>query len=284
MARKKAGPPTATETLPDGTLIEFWDSEDADGNKQTRRYLVNGQRLVSVTTIVDILAKHALLDWVERLTREGRRWWEVRNEAGERGDSSHHLLLQVLTGAGASLANLPDAHRPYGQGGFKWIRDRRPEVFEVERMVASSVHGYAGRLDLLAGIEDVRTLVDFKTVTKWSYLKDPDTKELTSEKYPPYAENLLQLDLYQGALIECGIEPAKRGLIVRLGPDAEFDETFVDLDPARGVGILAAYRAKSKAEAVLRKAGKAAHNRQTTEREIAEAVRQMESGGEAVPA
>lgn len=268
-----ASEPTSVETFQDGAIrIEFWDKLDAEGNEQTRRYLVNGQRFANVTTILNVLAKDALLDWAARLAREGKNWKAVRAEAGERGTVSHHLLLQILTGQGASLSDLSDEHRPYGQAGFKSVRALNPKVFECERMVASVKHKYAGRLDLFAGIEDKTTLVDYKTISKWAYEKDPETKELTDTLWPPYDENLLQLDLYQGARIECGLEPAEQGMIVRLGPDAEFDATPVELDPDRGIAILNAYRAKQAAGRALAKASKAAQTKRRLDGQIAEMV------------
>jgi hypothetical protein len=260
-------PPTSVEVLPNGTKIEFWDSVDADGNDQQRRYMVNGERFANVTTILNVLAKDALLDWAARLAREGKNWKQVRAEAGERGTDVHHLLLQLLSGAGATLADLPDGHRRYGQAGFKWKRSRRPKVDLTEQMVACCEHRYAGRLDLLGEVDEARTLVDFKSLTRWAY-----EDEGAGLLYPPYAENLLQLDLYQGALIECEIPPAERGLIVRLGPDGEFCETFVDLDPERGVKILNAYRAKAEAGKVLRAATRAQHVREDMDQQIAEAT------------
>lgn len=269
MAAKR--PPNCTERTPSGTEIAFYDTVGVDGEPQQRRYMVDGRRVANVTTILGVLAKEALLGWVERLTREGKNWRDVRDEAGERGADSHHLLLQALTGGAASLSDLPDEYRPYGQAGFRWVRARSLEVIEIERMVASTTYGYAGRLDLLANIDSTRTLTDFKTITKWSY-KRRDGELTAGETYPPYDENLLQLDLYQGALVESGFDPAERGLIVRLGPDADYDETFVDLDPQRGLAILAAYQAKQRAGAALREAGKAAHVKRDTERQITEAV------------
>ena len=284
MAKQKT-PPTSVEELPNGTRIEFWDSVDAEGNDQQRRYLVNGKRFLNVTTVLDVLAKEALLDWAARLAREGKKWRAVRAEAGERGTISHHLLLQLLTGAGATLADLAPEHRPYGQAGFKWFFKRKPTVLECERMVASCDHRYAGRLDLFAEIDGLKTLVDFKTVTRWAYKKEDGVE--TDELYEPYAENLLQLDLYQGARIECGLEPADRGLIVRLGPDGEFEETFIErrvkgkklvtvgLDPHRGVAILNAYRAKAKAANDLRAAARRAHVEKAMDQQIAGAVKEL---------
>jgi hypothetical protein len=267
MGAKKA-PPTSVEVLPSGTKIEFWDSVDAEGNDQQRRYKVDGKRFVNVTTVLDVLAKEALLDWAARLAREGKNWRVVRAEAGERGTISHHLLLRLLTGQGASLADLAAEHRPYGQAGFKFVHKRKPRVLECERMVASPEHGYAGRLDLFAEVDEALTLVDFKTITTWAYEKE-DGQE-TDKVYPPFAENLLQLDLYQGARIECGLEPAERGLIVRLGPDADVLETPVPLDPERGVAILKAYRARSEARRVLADAAKGQYTKERLDREIEE--------------
>lgn len=271
MTGKKKAPPTSVEELPNGTRIEFWDKVDAQGNEQQRRYMVDGARFVNVTTILDVLAKEALLDWAARLAREGKNWRVVRAEAGERGEISHHLLLQLLTGKGATLADLDPEHRPYGQAGFKFVHGRKPKVIECERMVASPEHGYAGRLDLFTELDETLTLVDFKTVTTWAYEKDRDGNP-TDKVYPPFTENLLQLDLYQGARIECGLQPAERGMIVRLGPDAEVLETPVPLDPERGVAILKAYRAQADARKVLKAAAGAEYIRKDMDRQITEAV------------
>jgi hypothetical protein len=271
--------PNVVEVLPCGAEVQFYDEIGVDGKPQARRYLIDGERFANVTTILNVLQKEALLGWVERLTREGRNWREVRDEASERGHGTHHLLLQVLTGQGASLADLSAEWRPWGQAGFKWVRARRPKIIRNEAMVASLAHKYAGRLDLLAGVDGVRTLTEFKTLTKWSYERDAKTKELTDRKYPPYDENLLQLDLYQGGLIESGYDPAERGLIVRLGPDAEYDETFVDLDPQRGIDVLAAFRAKAEVRKALKKASAAMRVSAEMDEQIAEAVAQMEVAG-----
>lgn len=273
MASKQKTPPTSVEVLPNGTRVEFWDSVDAEGNEQQRRYMVNGERFANVTTILNVLAKDALLDWAARLAREGKNWKQVRAEAGERGTLNHHLLLRLLTGQGGSLADLPAEHRKYGQAGFKFVHRRKPLVLECERMVACCEHRFAGRLDLFAELDEAKTLVDFKTVTNWAYVKKDG--EATEELYPPYAENLLQLDLYQAARIECGLEPAERGLIVRLGPDAEVQETSVELDPERGIAILKAYRARGEARSALTRAAKAQVVREDMDNQISAATKEL---------
>lgn len=241
--------PNAVETTPSGIEIAFYDSVGVDGEPQQRRYLVNGERVLNVTTILNVLAKEALLTWVERLTREGKDWREVRDDAAGRGTDTHHLILRVLTGEKASLADLDADARPWGQAAYRWMVDTDPAVVLTETMVASPEHGYAGRLDLLAKIDGWLTLADFKTVSRWAHKKGkPD------ELLPPYDENLLQLDLYSGAIEDSGYPTPERGAIIRLGPDGSYDETFVQLDPERGRRILAAHLAKRDAGKSLREA------------------------------
>jgi len=248
--------PNCVEVTPSGIEIAYFDSVGVDGEPQQRRYLVNGEKFVNVSTILGTLSKgDALLHWAVNLTRDGQDWQEVRDEAAKRGTGAHSLLLSVLTKGRLALADLPEDHRAFGQAAFRWVRARDPKVDLIECMVACPEHGYAGRLDLIAQIDGIRTLTDWKSVTKWSYKKSKG--EATDQKLPPYDENLLQLDLYQGALEASGYEPAERGLIVRLGPDGEYDETFLDLDPARGLAVLGAYQAKRGAGQAMRDAAKA---------------------------
>lgn len=243
--------PNAIQITPRGIEIAYYDSVGVDGEPQQRRYLVNGDRFINVTTILNVLSKEALLGWVADLTRQGKDWREVRDDAGSRGSNTHHLLLQLLTDKRASLADLEPDERAWGQAAYSWLRDRQPNVLLAETMVAAPTYGYAGRLDLLAEIDGIATLADFKTVTKWAYER---SKKRAGQKLPPYDENLLQLDLYLGACEESGYPVADRGLIVRLGPDGDYDETFVPLDPERGRAILTAYRSRGDARKTLREA------------------------------
>lgn len=245
-------PPTSVETTPSGIEISYWDSIGLNGEPQQRRYLIDGERYVSVTTALGILDKSdALIPWALKLAEDGQDWREVRNEAGRRGTSAHDVVVAVMLRQRVSLADMDAEHRPWGQAGYRWLRARSPEVIESELMVAAPSVQVAGRLDLLAMIDGRLTLADFKTVSKWS-------RDKKDRLYPPYPENLLQLDLYAQALEESGYPTPEQGLIVRLGPDGEFDETPVDLQPERGLGIVRAYRCRSAATTALKDARKVA--------------------------
>lgn len=244
--------PNAVETTPSGIEIAFYDSVGVDGEKQQRRYLVDGERVVSVTTALGALSKgDALIRWALNLERKGEDWREVRDEAARRGTAQHHLLLRAMLGERTSLGDLDVEHRVWGQAAYRWLRDREPEVVEAERMVACPLYRYAGRFDLLSVIDGELTIVDFKTISEWK-------ADQSGRRRPPYAENLLQLDLYAAALPPSGYEPVERGLIVRLGPDGTYDETFCEINTARGLDVLGAYESKRAAERALRESAKAA--------------------------
>lgn len=245
MAEKR--PPNDVKVTPAGDEIAYWDAIGVDGNKQTRRYLVNGERFLNVTSITGILDKPGIPHWAVRLEREGKSWIAERDRAAERGVRTHALIARVLAGEKASLADVDDEQRAWGQAAYRWLRDTEPDVYLSETMVCWPARGYAGRLDLVATINGRLTLADFKSVEEWKLDKG-------GTRRPPYDENLLQLDLYAGALAASGYELPDRGLVVRLGPDGTYDETYCDLDPERGLAILDAHGAKRRAGRALREA------------------------------
>lgn len=231
--------------MPSGLTVYYRDSDHSywlevreRGGKWTA---VRDSRVTNVTTILGVLAKDALLDWAANLAREGEDWREVRREAAERGTSSHDIVMRTLLGQRTSLADMDDEHRPYGQAAFRWMRERRPVLKAAESIVVSSEHRYAGRFDLLT---TDNVLCDLKTVSKWA--------ERNGRRLPPYPENCLQLDLYAQAMVESGFDRPEHGVVVRLGPDGTWDEHPVELDPQRGLDVLAAYRARAAATKALR--------------------------------
>lgn len=95
-----------------------------------------------------------------------------------------------------------------------WANSVNLKPIFIEQMVYSRTYRYAGTMDLLAEVNGVLSLVDFKT-----------GKSI-------YAEAYLQNIAYQQALIEMGHSTPQAGYIVRLPK--------VDTDPAFEVGTVPA--------------------------------------------
>ena len=210
-----------------------------------RFYEVQGRLLPSVTHILQVLAKPALINWAasqERVacleaaadlyldlsktppmsrvsflaTLDGRigKQKSHRRElekAGEIGTQVHALIewnLRQSLGqkVGPEPRVVDDAQWAF-MAYQDWANGVNLKPLYIEQTVFSLTHGYAGTMDLLAEVNGVPTLVDFKTGKA------------------VYAEAHLQNVAYRAALADMGHQRAEAGLIVRL-PKVQTDPTF----------------------------------------------------------
>lgn len=195
-------------------------------------------RMPSVTTIIDALVpKPALVPWAEAQTAEGMltllRAGEldvrmtaaealatmreakigaegVRTTAARRGVDVHALLERYARdGAWADPVGVLDPEDfGYAHALNDWLRAKRPQPAEIEQLVCDPEWSYAGRLDLIADIDGMRTLVDLAT----------------SESAAIYEGKHLQTRLYHRAAMACGSDPCDRLLVVVVAKDGAWRE------------------------------------------------------------
>lgn len=265
-------PPNRTVTLPNGLQVDFWDSIGVDGKPQRRRYKIGDDKLDAISTVSGIYEKWGLVPAAEKLTAEGvvvlaksglnlaemtgaellaalRQWklnydsvWE---KARDRGDVAHdHLLHLLRDGKVAKLSDFADDLRPWIAAGMKWVLKAKPQIVDAETIVASLEHKVAGRYDLLARMRDGRMArIDFKTVTEWK-TKRNSKGENTGQVLPPYDENVIQLAGYELCAVECGYQPSDVRMVVRLGPDGDYDVTESHCGPEPFLCALRAHRSR----------------------------------------
>lgn len=251
-------PPNSTETLPNGSLIEYWDSTGLDGQPQQRRYMVDGERLPSVSTVAKYLdpSVDGLLYWSAGLTCEGvaqlaqqsgsidwinsgeqikralreaeLTWKDVRDQAAQRGTNVHERIFAALSDRRTlpDLSALSAEERGYGQAAFKFWADVDPAPIMAEQMVASEAHRLAGRFDLLCTIGGERVLCDAKTRAK-----------LTDR-----ISDHVQLEGYRLALRESGFGEVDRTMVLVLGPDGSYRQFDGQATEADFLAALDAYR------------------------------------------
>jgi hypothetical protein len=201
-------------------------------SRRDRFYTIEGQRLPSVTTVLDIIAKPALGPWY---AKEERRYFEtamleVLSRPGAR-DPEYVLaaVAQAVTGVKAADREKQKAAAigTAVHAGIEWELRRRlgedagpqprlPEAaawaveswkdwagsvdlapVAIERTVYCLECGYAGTLDLYARVKGVLTVLDWKS-----------GKAI-------YPEAFLQNIAYRHAAMDTGL-PSAQGLIVRL--------------------------------------------------------------------
>jgi hypothetical protein len=214
------------------------------------------RRLPSVTTILNVLAKRALLDWYEQMGIESALELERSgalvnvavadateilraNKLGARGHLraaqdrglSLHKLLQDFadTEAAPNPALHPPEYRGYIKALVRWLlkaEKRGIEFVEVERVVAHPTLGYAGRMDVRASIKGFPFIIDLKTNRQGRVYPD--------HHYQPVA--------YAVADEACGAEPVHDCLIVAIGPDGDYDEMRSCASPADWLAVLDVYK------------------------------------------
>jgi hypothetical protein len=172
------------ELRPAGSLTDGGEPRRSDW----RAYVLDGKRLVSVTTMLEaILPSPGLIRWAEARGAEGAArlasWGELedvdpteainlvrmhrlgadaaRKKGADRGISVHALLQDYFeTGALPAVADHALEDQGYVMGFSRWVAETDPEPMpgSIERIVCHPSRGYAGRMDarvLRAGKEIV---------------------------------------------------------------------------------------------------------------------------------
>ena len=216
-----------------------------------RFYRVQDRLLPSVTNVLSVVGKPALIGWAAKTERElclsaacalwdeapvgvrmsamaYRATLEARigkqkahqrelTKAGEIGTQVHALIeWNIRKELGLPVKEQPkisDAAQWAFMAWEDWRKQARLKPIDIERVVWSAQHGYAGTMDLLGEV-DLPEIGRTVAVLDWKSGK------------AIYPEALLQNAAYVQALCEMGdAAPPLHGLIVRL-PKVETDPAF----------------------------------------------------------
>lgn len=208
------------------------------------RYYLGKQLLPNVTSILDMIAKPALVPWAAKAQQEAdiEVAWNVHRlggfnaelakgefcdtfrrlagkekesqrqarEAADLGKAVHSLIeawcIRKMGGQRVDLYVSDEAHYVYS-GFEEWATDVDLEPVAVETRLLHRGQGYAGTLDCLAYVGGVLTVLDWKS-----------SKAI-------YPEMKLQSIAYRMAVAEMTGLPLPAGLILRL-PKSATDESL----------------------------------------------------------
>jgi len=147
-------------------------------NESTRIYEVDGQRLPSVTSVINMMDKPALVNWAARLSAEFAvdhrealadlpesaaidaikgGWRRSRDKAANFGTAVHEAI---------ETGDTPDNEKliPYVNAALDYLEEVNLHDQVQEVTVVSREYGYAGTMDLLGYQEDGNGLVvDWKS-------------------------------------------------------------------------------------------------------------------------
>jgi hypothetical protein len=135
-----------------------------DPKADARHYLIDGQKVVRVSTVLSVIAKPGLIYWYGKWgAEECRRLSKIATDFGTRFHKAMELHAQGLL----LPWDVDDDIRPHVDAARAWFDANVLEVVGIERRVHSKRHGYAGTADLLARVrdfaEDRPAALDWKT-------------------------------------------------------------------------------------------------------------------------
>lgn len=227
--------------LPGLGLLTFEEAEPgqwmtkagAPAKRARRSYTLGAVELDSVSSIVGCLEKQALYGWHEDMGARGAALAATageldgvpedeiiqrvrllglgaearRGDAADRGKAIHAVFERFARdGEPPNPADFPAEWRPWIRGATTAWLALGAEPLESEEIVCDADRGYAGRFDLVARVDDQRTLVDYKT-----------------GKGRVYPEAHYQTRLYADAIEASGCEPVERIIIVGVDDQGGFE-------------------------------------------------------------
>ena len=238
-------------------------------SKQERMYDIPGYGMFpSVTTVLQVVAKPALVPWAKKISLEKVRseltdvandfphvvlepeWIDemlesarkrpdqVRDEAGDIGTRAHGLIEAYLKGEMTEETHIPDDLSQAFDNFLNWQTETDLEFRGSEIVVWDEKAGYAGTLDILAENNDGYVIIDIKT---------------GSGIYP---EMSMQVAAYSMAWQWRNPEiPVSTAYVVRLGknePDIEVKEVDVLKGMEGFRGALQLWKALNRKEELFR--------------------------------
>ena len=166
--------------------------------------LADGTRVPGVTTFLGVLNKPALIKWANKLGLEGIDSTEYVDNLSDVGTLAHRMILTYLKKEKLDTSDYSESQIALAKNSFasylEYSKHYKIEPVLVETPLVSEQYRFGGTPDLLAMIDGVCTLVDFKT-----------SKAI-------YPEALIQVAAYATLVMEHGYGVDK-AMILRIGRD-----------------------------------------------------------------
>lgn len=126
-----------------------------------RKYIVDGEELLSVTSLLSTLGKDSLNEWKQRVGEVEAT--KISKSATRRGSELHewiesYLLQRDHKSLSPLYLHLRKTIKPY--------LDRIDEVNLLEAPIYSKTMGLAGTVDCVGVFDDELSVIDFKTSSK----------------------------------------------------------------------------------------------------------------------
>lgn len=176
----------------------------AKRSKTHQRYYVDDKLVPGVTTVLGVLAKPALVPWANRLGLAGHDVRSYVDVMAVIGTTGHAMICAHNESKKFEADGLPADLIDKAENCFlsylNWEKTHKIVPILCEAQLVSKRYGYGGTVDMYALVDDVPTLMDYKTGRAL------------------YSEHTFQVSAYKQLLEEHG-HPVEHVRILQIGRD-----------------------------------------------------------------
>ena len=141
------------------------------GKDKTKSHIVyknkDGQVVAGVTTVLNLLAKPALIHWAWKLGTEGQDYRKVRDKAGDIGTVAHYLIECEIKGEKPDTSEYAPADVEKAETSLlaflEWRDDYKLDTLASELPLVSETMDFGGTLDWVSKKDGEIWLIDIKT-------------------------------------------------------------------------------------------------------------------------
>lgn len=127
----------------------------------SRHYLIDGERVVRVSTVLSVISKPGLQFWYAKWgLQECRRQSQVATDFGTR----FHKCMELHAQGSLLPWDVDPDVAPHVDAARRWFDEHVIEVVAIERRIHSRRHDYAGTADLIARLRGVEGVPDDRPV------------------------------------------------------------------------------------------------------------------------
>jgi len=147
----------------------------------------NGNRVVGVTTVLNVLDKPALVIWANRLGLQGIDSTKFKDKMADIGTITHLRILHYLKHTQPDLSEYSQADIATSDNCllsfYEWEKSHKLEPICVEVPLTSDRFGYGGTPDYIGLVNGRLEIVDFKTggIYNTAYYQVAAYRQLSNE-------------------------------------------------------------------------------------------------------
>ena len=127
----------------------------------------NGDRVVGVTTVLNVLDKPALVIWSNRLGLQGIDSTKFKDKMADIGTITHLRILHELKGTEPDLSEYSQADIKASDNCMmsyhSWSKIHKLEPICIETPLTSDRYGYGGTPDFIGLVDGRLEIIDYKT-------------------------------------------------------------------------------------------------------------------------